>query len=80
MATFNEILDHFGGVSGLARTLGCAPQAVSMWKRKVPAVRAFQIEVLSGGRFKVDELPMRKDQRAKLGISRASSAPTAASA
>lgn len=49
-----EALDHFGGVVGLAKALGCKPQAISQWGETIPQGRAYQIEVLSGGQLKAD--------------------------
>jgi len=63
MHSFEEVVQHFGGITALARRLGCTSQAISQWKNEIPEPRAFQIEVLSGGRFKADRLPIRKTSR-----------------
>ena len=61
MVTFKQVLDHFGGThESLAKALGITREAVTMWKGEIPESRAFQIEVLSEGRFKADELPVRR--------------------
>jgi len=60
MATFQQVLSDFGGVVGLAHKLQITPQAVSQWKGKIPHLRAYQIAELSGGRWKVSDLPVAK--------------------
>jgi hypothetical protein len=62
MVTVESVIQHFEGVTGLARQLGCTSQAISQWKRHgtIPKVRAFQIEVLSKGKFKATRLPIRE--------------------
>ena len=60
MNTFERIVDHFGGThESLARALGCSRAAVTMWDGQFPVNRAYQIQVLSAGRFKVDKMPLR---------------------
>lgn len=64
MHTFQEVIEHFEGITGLAKQLGCTTQAISQWKGQIPEPRAYQIEVLSKGRFKADRLPVRKSEAA----------------
>lgn len=60
MATFHDVLEHFGGThESLANALGCSRAAVTMWAGEFPLARAYQVEVLSAGRFKAAELPVR---------------------
>ncbi|HHQ4887274.1 TPA: Cro/CI family transcriptional regulator [Aeromonas veronii] len=47
-----DAIDHFGGAAKLALALGCKPQAISQWRDHVPQGRAYQIEVLTGGKLK----------------------------
>ncbi|MBL0654859.1 Cro/Cl family transcriptional regulator [Aeromonas caviae] len=47
-----DAIDHFGGAAKLAKALGCKPQAISQWRDHVPQGRAYQIEVLTGGKLK----------------------------
>ena len=61
MHSFEEVLKHFDGITGLARKLGVTTQAISQWKGFIPETRAYQIEVLSEGHFKADRLPIRKN-------------------
>lgn len=63
MHSFEEVVEHFGGITPLAKRLGCTSQAISQWNGEFPEGRAFQIEVLSEGRFKADRLPIRKSNR-----------------
>jgi hypothetical protein len=60
MHNFDDVLQHFHGVTGLAVTLGISPQAISQWHGMIPDIRAYQIQVLSHGRFQADRLPVRK--------------------
>lgn len=57
MVTFEDVLQHFGGThKALADALGISREAVTMWAGQIPESRAFQIEVLSGGKFKAADL------------------------
>ncbi|WDL80814.1 Cro/Cl family transcriptional regulator [Aeromonas bestiarum] len=49
-----DAIDHFGGANKLAQALGCKPQAISQWSDLVPQGRAYQIEVLTGGKLKAN--------------------------
>ncbi len=61
MTTFDDVLKYFGGThESLADALGITREAVTMWKGEIPEGRAYQIEVVSGGRFKADELPVKR--------------------
>jgi hypothetical protein len=64
MHSFDEVLQHFHGVTGLAVTLGISPQAISQWHGVIPDARAYQIQVMSNGRFQADRLPVRGRQLA----------------
>jgi len=50
-----EVADFFGSKKKLAKALGIQPSAVTMWGELVPQSRQYQIQVLSGGRFRVDQ-------------------------
>ena len=61
MTTFDDVVEHFGGThQSLADALGITREAVTMWGGVIPESRAFQIEVLSEGKFKAAELPVRR--------------------
>ncbi|BBT79928.1 TPA: Cro/CI family transcriptional regulator [Aeromonas veronii] len=50
-----DAVAHFGGIAPLAKALGVKTQAISQWKEKVPELRSYQIEVLTGGKLKADQ-------------------------
>ena len=76
MTTLQEILAHFGGThESLAKALGVERHAVTMWRGRVPKLRAFQIESLSDGKFKAaDILKQRKQKKSNVGNSGAGTA------
>ncbi|MGL6351970.1 MAG: Cro/CI family transcriptional regulator [Aeromonas sp.] len=49
-----DAISHFGGVVQLADALNCSPQAVSQWGEIIPRGRAYQIQVLTGGKLKAN--------------------------
>jgi len=55
--TFAEVLAHFGTQEDMAKALGCARSAISQWRGVFPRLRAYQIEVVTAGRFKAKDLP-----------------------
>jgi DNA-binding transcriptional regulator YdaS (Cro superfamily) len=58
----HDVIKHFGGKSALADALGVDPAAVSWWlKNGLPALRAIQIETLTGGKFKAKDILGAKD-------------------
>ncbi|AUZ76640.1 MULTISPECIES: Cro/CI family transcriptional regulator [Aeromonas] len=57
-----DAIDHFGGVVQLAYALGCSPQAISQWGEAIPQGRAYQIEVLTGGKLKAALIQPRTEQ------------------
>ena len=54
-----DVINHFGSKSAVARALGITPQAVSIWPERVPELRAYQLEQLTGGQLKRE--PIRPD-------------------
>ncbi len=59
-SALEQVLEHFNGPANLARVLTesgarISSQAISQWKR-IPALRAVQIEQVSGGRVKARDL------------------------
>jgi len=60
---YEQIINHFGGIGGLAGALtdtagekGISYQAVHLWKGVIPPNRAFEIQVLSNGKFNADQI------------------------
>jgi DNA-binding transcriptional regulator YdaS (Cro superfamily) len=54
--TFLELVDHFGSRTALAKALGVSKSAISEWKGVVPKTRAWQIEVVTDGRFRAAQI------------------------
>jgi len=54
--TITEVADFFGGIPELAARLKTTPQAIYQWGDVIPELRAYQIERLSGGRFKAQAM------------------------
>jgi transcriptional repressor of cell division inhibition gene dicB len=48
----SSVLEHFGTVTATAKALGISHVAVSKWDEIIPQGRAYQIEVLTGGKLK----------------------------
>lgn len=49
-----DAIKHFGSQSELARALGINKQAVHQWPDDIPIGRAYQIEVITNGKLKVE--------------------------
>jgi len=47
--TTEEAARHYGSVAKLAESLGISTQAVYKWHGDVPAARAYQLQILTGG-------------------------------
>lgn len=47
-------VDYFGTKAAIADALGIKRSAVSQWGETIPKGRAYQIEVLTDGKLKVD--------------------------
>lgn len=45
-------IDHFGSQVKLAAAIGVSQAAISKWPDDVPELRAYQIELLTGGQLK----------------------------
>jgi hypothetical protein len=56
MNKFDEVVAHFGSKNNLSKALGVTRPAVARWKEYVPKGRAYQIEVLTNGKFKAKDL------------------------
>ncbi len=48
----SAVLEHFGTVTATAKALGISHVAVRKWSETIPQGRAYQIEVLTGGKLK----------------------------
>lgn len=49
------VIEHFGTKAAVARALGVSMAAVSQWGEMVPVGRAYQIEVITGGKLKASK-------------------------
>lgn len=59
MNQFDEVIAHFGSKNNLSKALGISRPAVARWKDYIPKGRAYQIEVLTKGKFKAKDLVYR---------------------
>ncbi|MFQ2178135.1 Cro/CI family transcriptional regulator [Aeromonas veronii] len=50
-----DAINYFGSASELAKKLNISEAAISQWGQNVPQGRAYQIEVLTGGKLKADQ-------------------------
>jgi transcriptional repressor of cell division inhibition gene dicB len=57
------VIEHFGSIAAIAKAIGVSHAAVSKWGDTIPKGRAYQIEVLTGGKLKAD-LPSSAQGRA----------------
>lgn len=58
----DHAVKYFGSKVAIARALGIHKGAVSQWGENVPQGRAYQIEVLTGGKLKADPSQPRATQ------------------
>lgn len=49
-----DVIAYFGNQQKTANALAMTQASVSRWKEDVPALRAFEIERITGGELKVD--------------------------
>lgn len=56
--TVRELVDSFGDKKALAKKMGVTTKTINLWIRKdeIPAWRVLQIEELSGGFVKIEDL------------------------
>lgn len=51
-----DVIAHFGGVTETAKALGIKSQAVSQWPEDVPELRVYQIEKVTHGALKSQQV------------------------
>ncbi len=56
----SDAIEYFGSASKLASAINVAPSAVSQWGEIIPPLRAYQIERLTSGQLKVEEVELKK--------------------
>ena len=60
----NQIIDAFGGATGLAKLCRISPQAVTQWRRKgIPPARRQFLELLRPELFNGHLLPAAQDEQ-----------------
>lgn len=53
--TFQDLVDHYGSQQKVAEALGISKQLASYWKKAgVPIGRQYEIQILTGGKFRAD--------------------------
>lgn len=58
--TFDDVKTHFRGAAKLAKALGMERQSVYRWKVVgIPLLRQLEIEHMTEGALKADELPFK---------------------
>ncbi|MBF8642295.1 MULTISPECIES: Cro/CI family transcriptional regulator [Pseudomonas] len=62
--TKTQAINHFGGISRLAKALGITYEAVRQWPEQIPELRQFQIERLTEGALMIDVSPKDSNQAA----------------
>lgn len=58
--TYDEVLTHFGSQKAVADALDLSQPSISDWRRlgSIPHIRQLQLEHLTGGVLKADELEL----------------------
>lgn len=53
-----DLIDHFGTQSAIAKALGTSDQVVSAWKVKnrIPLGRQYEIQILTAGKLRADPM------------------------
>ncbi|MEH8245908.1 MULTISPECIES: Cro/CI family transcriptional regulator [Aeromonas] len=57
-----DAINYFGSAAELAKKLNISEAAISQWGETIPQGRAYQIEVLTGGKLKADPIPPRAEE------------------
>ena len=55
-----EVIKYFGSCTAVAEKLGVSKSSVSQWGETVPLLRAYQLEKITGGQLKVEEVELSK--------------------
>ncbi|WP_368203172.1 DNA-binding transcriptional regulator DicC [Aeromonas rivipollensis] len=51
-----DVIAYFGGVTKTAKALGISKSAVSLWGEDIPYGRACQIQLLTKGKLKTEQV------------------------
>lgn len=49
-----DVIDFYGTKIAVARALGISPSAVTQWTEIVPEKQAYKIQILTGGKVKIN--------------------------
>lgn len=49
-----DVIDFYGTKIAVARALGISPSAVTQWQEIVPEKQAYRIQILTGGKLKIN--------------------------
>ncbi|MGN5061415.1 Cro/CI family transcriptional regulator [Aeromonas sp. 6P] len=60
-----DAINYFGSAAELAKKLNISEAAISQWGETIPQGRAYQIEVLTGGKLKADPIKPTPDNNAQ---------------
>ncbi|MGY3851475.1 Cro/Cl family transcriptional regulator [Aeromonas sobria] len=60
-----DAINYFGSAAELAKKLNISEAAISQWGETIPKGRAYQIEVLTGGKLKADPITPTPDNNAQ---------------
>lgn len=60
-----DAINYFGSAAELAKKLNISEAAISQWGETIPKGRAYQIEVLTGGKLKADPITPTTDNNAQ---------------
>lgn len=53
--TKSEVVNHFGGVSQVAKALGLSYEAVRQWPESIPKLRQYELERITAGKLAVSQ-------------------------
>ncbi|AUZ81306.1 MULTISPECIES: Cro/CI family transcriptional regulator [Aeromonas] len=51
-----DVIAYFGGVTKTAKALGISKSAVSLWGEEIPYGRACQVQLLTKGKLKTEQV------------------------
>ncbi len=66
---YQQVVEHFNGAKPLADALGISRTAVYLWNGKIPPLRAYEIEVITSGKFKAADILARQSKSPRAAVS-----------
>lgn len=55
-----DVVKHFGSQKAVAEALGVSEAAISAWDEEIPRGRAFELQVITGGKLRVNDRQERR--------------------